>query len=70
MYSTVVAEEEVLGRLERAIAMSKVVVEEYKTVRLRILMLGIECPSSVESLLAHIEIDLDFLSKEFKQIRG
>ncbi len=62
--------EALLEKFQQSLALAAVVSTNLKEVRVESLMLGIEWSSNVESLLAHLEIDLDWLQKEFKQIRG
>lgn len=66
----VVKADNLVDRMSKALALAKVVEEEFKEIRRESLMIGVEWSSSVESLLAHLELDLDWLRKEFSQVRG
>jgi hypothetical protein len=57
-------------RLRHTLALAAVVHENFRQIRGESLSIGVEWSSTVESLLAHMEIDLSWLQKEFKQIGG
>lgn len=62
--------DKLLLKFQQTLALTKVVKNSFQEIRRESLALGVEWSSNVESLLAHLEIDLDWLQKEFKQIRG
>lgn len=62
--------DQLLNKFQQTLALTEVVKNNYQEIRRESLTLGAEWSSNVESLLAHLEIDLDWLQKEFKQIRG
>ena len=59
-----------VDKMNKALALAKVVESEFKEIRRESLMLGVEWSSNVESLLAHLELDLHWLQKEFQRSRG
>lgn len=63
-------EADLVDRLGKALALAKIVEQEFKSIRLRSLMIGADWGSTTESLLAHLELDLDWLQKEFGRIWG
>lgn len=63
-------EASLIERLQQTLALAAVVRDNFRSIRGESLMIGAEWSPTIESLLAHMEIDLDWLQKEFKQIGG
>lgn len=63
-------EDDLVMRLKRSVHVAGALSRELKEIRNQSLMLGVEWSSSLESLLAHMEIDLDWLGAEVKKLMG
>lgn len=63
-------EVDLLERLNRAVALSEVLEKEFGTIRSISLSLGISWGAPLESLLAHLAIDLRYLGAEIKEMTG
>jgi hypothetical protein len=61
---------DLLNRLTRAVALSATLQAEFQTLRNISLSLGISWGGPLESLLAHMEIDLKYLGAEIKEMTG
>lgn len=62
--------DQMVAKFQQTLALTAIVTKNLREIRHDSLMLGVEWSSNVESLLAHLEIDLDWLQREFKKIRG
>jgi len=62
------ADDNLVERLGKALALAKVLQAEFNAIRRH--TLWVKWGATTESLLAHLEIDLQYLQQEFEQIRG
>lgn len=62
------ADDDLVERLRKNIALARVVQAEFNAIRRH--TLWVRWGATTESLLAHLEIDLQYLQQEFEQIRG
>jgi hypothetical protein len=63
-------EDDLIGKLKRNIALMNLLEKDFKQIRGASLMLGVEWGATLESLLAHLEIDLRYIEAEVKKITG
>lgn len=63
-------EDGLVTRLAKALVLTELLTKEYQEIRNKSLMLGADWSSTLESLLAHMEIDLDWLRRETKKLMG